>query len=118
MLVESEAEGFDREEALYEFAGVDSTMTFEQLEELLQPYENVPEIRCWPICTSFLGVEVKSGEFVYAEGGIDARRQLKVAERFASRSQLEIRFRVHPAYRAFPEVCNDDLHNKEIRDVT
>lgn len=118
LLVESEAEGFDLEEALYEFAGVDSTLTVGQLGELLQEYENASEIRDWLIRTSFLGIEVKSGEFVHVEGETEARRQLKVANRFADRSHAEVRFRVHPAFRAFLEVRDDDLHNEEIRDVT
>jgi hypothetical protein len=118
LLVESEAKGFDLEEALYEFAGVDSTMTIGELGALLQEYENAAEIRDWLIRTSFLGIEVKPGEFVHVEGETEARRQLKVAGRFAERSNAEVRFRVHPAFRGFLEVRDDDLHNEEIRDVT
>jgi hypothetical protein len=118
LLVESEAEGFDLEEALYEFAGVDSMMTLGQLEGLLNQYENASVIRDWLIRTSFLGIEVKSGEFIYVEGETDARRQLRVAKRFADRSSAEGRFRVHPAFRAFLEVRDDDLHDDSIRDAT
>lgn len=118
LLVESEAEGFDLEEALYEFAGLESTITVAELEELLAPYQNTDEIRDWLIRTSFLGIEVKPGDFVHVEGETDARRQLKKAERFADRSGTKVRFRVHPAFRAFLEVRDDDLHNEEIRDAT
>jgi hypothetical protein len=118
LLVESEAEGFDLEEALYEFAGMDSTMTAGQLAELLSGYENAQEIKDWLIRTSFLGIEVKPGQFIHVEGETDARRQLKVAERFAERSHSEVRFRVHPAFRAFLEVRDDDLHDEKIRDAT
>jgi hypothetical protein len=118
LLVESEAEGFDLEEALYEFAGVDSTISVSELSELLAEYPNATDIRTWLIRTSFLGIEVKSGEFIHVEGEKEARRQLKVAERYASRAQTDVRFRVHPAFRAFLEVRDDDLHNELIRDAT
>lgn len=118
LLVESEAEGFDLEEALYEFAGVDSTMTVTELSDLLADYSNATDIRNWLIRTSFLGIEIKSGEFIHVEGEKEARRQLKVAERYAGRAKTSVRFRVHPAFRAFLEVRDDDLHNDEIRDAT
>jgi hypothetical protein len=118
LLVESEAEGFDLEEALYEFAGVDSTMTVDELDALLGDYENANDIRDWLIRTSFLGIEVKSGEFIHVEGEKESRRQLKVAQRFAGRAKTDVRFRVHPAFRAFLEVRDDDLHNEQIRDAT
>jgi hypothetical protein len=118
LLVESEAEGFDLEEALYEFAGLDSTMSVSDLEAVLASYANAREIQTWLIRTSFLGIEVKSGEFVHVEGEMEARRQLKVAERFAGRHDASVRFRVHPAFRAFLEVRDDDLHDDEIRDIT
>lgn len=118
LLVESEAEGFDLEEALYEFAGVDSTMTSGALDELLAEHGESSTIIDWLVRTSFLGIEVRSGEFLHVEGESEARRQLKVAKRFAERSDADVRFRVHPAFRAFLEVRDDDLHNGEIRDAT
>ncbi len=45
--MESEAEGFDLEEALYEFAGVDSTMTAAQLSELLADHDDSSVITDW-----------------------------------------------------------------------
>ena len=119
LLVESEAEGFDLEEALYEFAGVDSTMTAAQLSELLADHDDSSVITDWLYTApQFLGIEVRSGEFIHVEGEPEARRQLKVAERFAGRSGAEVRFRAHPAFRGFLEVRDDDLHNDEIRDAT
>lgn len=118
LLVESEAEGFDLEEALYEFAGVDSTLTSSELAELLEDYPNSNEIREWLIRTSFLGIEVQPGDFLHVEGETEARRQMKVATRFAGRLGTETRFRVHPAFRAYLEVRDDDLHNEDIRDAT
>ncbi|PZE94807.1 hypothetical protein DEI95_05130 [Curtobacterium sp. MCBD17_008] len=45
LLVESEAEGFDLEEALYEFAGIDSTMTAGELDQLLTDHDDSSSIR-------------------------------------------------------------------------
>ncbi len=118
LLVESEVEGFDLEEALYEFAGVDSTITKTELDDLLSTYESPDDIRQWLIRTSFLGVEVNSGQFVHVEGETDARRQEKVAARFAAKEASDVRYRVHPAFRAYLEVRDDDLHNEGIRDVS
>ena len=118
LLVESEAEGFDLEEVLYEFAGTDSTFSSSELEVLLAKYGESEAIRDWLIRCSFLGVEVRPGEFVHVEGETDARRQFMVATRFSSKSNALVRFRVHPAFRGHLEVRDDDLHNEDIKDAT
>jgi hypothetical protein len=118
LLVESDAENFDLEEALYEFAGLDSTIAEDELDSLLQNAENPEEVKRWLVRTSFIGVEVRPGEFIHVEGETDARRQVKVAQRFAGRQGNEVRYRVHPAFRPFLEVRDDDLHNGDVRDVT
>jgi hypothetical protein len=110
LLVESEAEGFDLEEALYEFAGTDSTILASDLAVLMSSYENADAIRDWLIRASFLGLEVKPDQFIHVEGEIDARRQKKVAEKHAIKSGAVLRYRIHPAFRAYLEVRDDDLH--------
>ncbi len=118
LLVESEAEGFDLEEALYEFAGVDSTLTIDELNDLLQEYANKDEIRDWLVRSSFLGLEVSPGAFKHVEGETSARRQMKVAKRVADKADVPERFRVHPAFRRYLEVRDDDIHDRSIVDVT
>ncbi|MDR7113746.1 hypothetical protein J2X03_003646 [Microbacterium trichothecenolyticum] len=118
LLVESDAEDFNLEEVLYEFAGLDSTLREEELSELLAASGDPISIRDWLVRTSFLGVEVRSGEFVHVEGETDSRRQVKVAERFASRQGSPVRYRIHPAFRPFLEVRDDDLHRGDLRDAT
>ncbi|MFT4285622.1 MAG: hypothetical protein QM598_12380 [Protaetiibacter sp.] len=117
LLVESESEGFNLEEALYEFAGIDSTLTADDLLGLVGGYESPENIRDWLIRSSFLGLEVREGEFMHVEGETAARRQMKVAERFAAAAGQGLRFRVHPAFRRYLEIRDDDLHNNEIREV-
>jgi len=118
LLVESEAEGFDLEEALYEFAGVDSTLISTKLDTLLEGYPEHQLIKNWLVRSSFLGVEVAPGKFVHVEGEASARRQLKVAKRVAEKTGAEERFRVHPAFRAYLAVRDDDIHDNSITDAT
>lgn len=118
LLVESDAEEFDLEEFLYEFAGLDSTIAEDELDSLLENAEQPDAVKRWLVRTSFIGVEVRPGEFIHVEGETDARRQVKVAQRFAGRQGDVVRYRVHPAFRPFLEVRDDDLHNGDVRDVT
>jgi hypothetical protein len=120
LLVESDAEVFDLEEILYEFAGLDSTISESSLRALLTDSSDIDQdvLLDWLVRTSFLGVEVRPGEFIHVEGETDSKRQLKVAARYANRNSAEVHFRVHPAFRAFLEVRDDDLHSHDVRDAT
>lgn len=118
LMVESDAEEFDLEEVLYEFAGLDCTLRSVELTDLLASSSDPESIRDWLVRTSFLGVEVRPGEFLHVEGETEARRQVKVAQRFAARQSAEVRYRVHPAFRPFLEVRDDDLHRHDLRDAT
>lgn len=118
LLVESEAEGFDLEEILYEFAGMDSTLSDTELDGALSAATSPGAIKAWLIRTSFLGIEINNGEFIHVEGDNAARRKLKVAERLSKRMNRPVKFRIHPAFRHFLDVRDDDLHTPEIRDTT
>lgn len=118
LLVESEAEKFDLEEVLYEFAGLDSTLEFKEVCALLSRYEHREDVVDWLVQGSFLGLEVRPGEFIHVEGETAARRQMKVAKRFSEKSGAPLRVRVHPAFRGYLEVLDDDLHDESIRDAT
>lgn len=118
LLVESEAEGFDLEEILYEFAGMDSTLSEAELGQALSAADNPDEVKSWLIKTSFLGIEIADGAFVHVEGETAARRKLKVAERLSKRLDRQVQFRIHPAFRHYLDVRDDDLHAPEIRDAT
>lgn len=118
LLVESEAQGFDLEEVLYEFAGLDSTIDDKTLTRLLTKFDSAVDIRMWLIKTSFLGVETRGGEFLHIEGESEARRKLLVADRLAKQQGRQVRFRVHPAFRNNLEIRDDDLHSSSIVDVT
>jgi len=109
LLVESESRGFDLEELLYEFAGLGATLGAQELTDVLGGSPQPEAVRDWLVAASFLGLE-KSGEYVYVEGETAARRKMNVATRAAQRAEREMRFRVHPAFRPFLEITDDDLH--------
>jgi hypothetical protein len=118
LLVESEAQGFHLEDVLYEFAGRQSTLNGDDLAEVLAQSEQAFDVRAWLIKTSFLGLETDEGAFTHVEGDVAAKRKLKVAERLAQRLARPLRFRVHPAFRGYLDVRDDDIHSPEIMDAT
>lgn len=111
LLVESEAQGFDLEELLFEFAGLESTVSEEQFAEALAGETNMEDVKGWLIRTSFLGVESRDGSFVYVEGNSEARKKLRAAKRLAERLARPLRYRVHPAFRPYLDIRDDDIYS-------
>ena len=82
LFVESEANDFDLEESLYEFAGLSATLTSEELHAALAASgDSIPMIVSWLVAASFLGLELSEGRFEYVEGEVAARRKARVAMR-------------------------------------
>lgn len=119
LVVESDAQGFDLEEVLFEFAGLNATLTEVELDSVLANSTERPEVtKSWLLRTSFLGIEVREGKFVHVEGEAEVEKKLRVARRSCSRSERGIRFRVHPAFRHYLEIRDDDLHAPGVEDIT
>lgn len=119
LVVESGSQGFSLEDVLYEFAGLNSILTEEELGQVLGSIDYDPlEIRSWLLRTSFLGIEVREGKFAHVEGKSEVDRKLKVASRSSERSSRPIHFRVHPAFRHYLDIRDDDLHASGLEDVT
>lgn len=111
LLVESQANDFDLEEILYEFAGLSATLNHSELNDALASVvEDVPRIQSWLTAASFLGIEVSEGQFEYVEGQVASRRKTRVALRNSETSGRQIRYRIHPAFRPYLEIRDDDLH--------
>ena len=108
LLVESEAQGLNLENTLLDFAGLNSVVTSDELKATISG-ERYDETIDWLIQTSFLGLEDRGGDFVYVEGEIEARKKIKVASRIAARSRSEMRYKVHPAFRPYLEISDDDI---------
>jgi hypothetical protein len=102
---------FDLEELLFEFAGLDSTVSEEVLAEVLAATSEPDAVKSWLIRTSFLGLETRDGSFVHVEGEAEARKKLRAAQRLAERLRRPLRFRVHPAFRPYLDIRDDDVHS-------
>ena len=119
LVVESDAQGFDLEEVLFAFAGLNATLTEDELQDVLLESSHEPsETRAWLLRTSFLGIEVREGKFMPFEGQSEVEKQLIVASRSSERSGRPVRFRVHPAFRHYLDVRDDDLHTPGFEDIT
>ena len=119
LVVESDAQGFDLEEVLFAFAGLNATLTEDELQDVLLESSHEPsETRAWLLRTSFLGIEVREGKFMHVEGQSEVEKKLRVASRSSERSGRPVRFRVHPAFRHYLDVRDDDLHTPGFEDIT
>jgi hypothetical protein len=119
LVVESDAQGFDLEEVLFEFAGLNATLTGDELGGVLAGSSHDPaELSSWLLRTSFLGIEVREGKFVHVEGQSEVDKKLRVARRSSERLGRPVRFRVHPAFRHYLDVRDDDLHIPGVQDIT
>jgi len=111
LIVESESVDLGLEEALYEFAGVGATLSVEQLKAVLSVVQDAERLQAWLMAASFLGLELADGKFEYVEGEVSARRKLRVAMRNSAAEGRPIRYRIHPAFRPYLEIRDDDLHD-------
>lgn len=117
LLVESEAQGFELEEVLFEFAGLDSTVEDSELREVLSGVNDTEGVINWLVRTSFLGIETRDGSFVYVEGDSEAKKKRKAADRLAARLNRPLRYRVHPAFRPYLDIRDDDLHVEDSNEL-
>ncbi|MFL0455881.1 P-loop ATPase, Sll1717 family [Brachybacterium paraconglomeratum] len=111
LIVESEAQGFDLEEVIFNFSGLDSTLSDTELRTTLEEVADHPILIDWLIRTSFLGLETRDGSFDFVEGEAEARKKERVAARIADREGREMRYRIHPAFRPYLEIRDDDILN-------
>lgn len=112
LLVEAQAEAFDLEELLYEFVGSGAVLPNDEVVGLLSGTSDAIQARDWLIGSSFLGVEVRPGDYRHVEGGTAAKKQLKLATKMLGVGE-QLRFRVHPAFRPHLEIDDSDLHIPE-----
>ncbi len=109
LLVESQPQGFDLEEVLFGFAGLASTLDESELLEALADAPDPMAVRDWLIRSSFLGLETRDEHVIYVEGEAEARKKMTAARRLADRKGESLRVHVHPAFRPYLDVRDDDL---------
>ncbi len=110
LLVESDPAEFDLEAVLYEFAGVGATVAAEELTGIFGNESDPGRIQDWLIASSFLGIEIGDDKFEYVEGEVAAKRKTRVARRNSESDDRPLRYRIHPAFRPYLEIRDDDLH--------
>lgn len=109
LLVESQPQGFDLEEILFGFAGLNSTLSAEELDRAIDGAPDKVAVKGWLIRTSFLGLETRNGHIIYVEGEAEARKKTVAAERVAERRGEPMQFHVHPAFRPYLDIRDVDL---------
>ncbi|WP_189311307.1 P-loop ATPase, Sll1717 family [Streptomyces brasiliensis] len=110
LLVEYGATMSHLEEVVYEFAGCPSIMPKTEVLEIIQSIPGMDEASQATDCLegllkiSFLGVEVREGDFSYPDRADDLRKAKILARNASRRGKREERYEVHPAYRNFLEI--------------
>lgn len=108
LLVESAAQ-FDLEDCLYELAGLDATMEEQDAEQLLAPCGDGAGAVSWLLRASFFGLEVAENQFDYPDGEAAEKKDRVLARRLPSTAGRPARLRVHPAFRPYLSITDDDL---------
>jgi len=109
LLVESDPHA-GLSDLLFEFAGLAATITQADLRTHLAPHvPDVDDTIGTLLRASFLGIEVDDGRFDFPMDETSEQRAMVLARRLTERLGREARFRVHPAYRPYLEIADDDL---------
>jgi hypothetical protein len=111
LLVEGEDLRALLERVLYGFAGCDAIISADEVRQTLlsagvadDDLDDVVEILRG---LSFVGIEVRDGEFEYSEDARDMQRANALARRLAEKRGAPERYRIHPAFRPFLEITDD-----------
>ncbi|AMW20989.1 hypothetical protein Chelonae_p3238 [[Mycobacterium] chelonae subsp. bovistauri] len=118
LVVESDAQGFDLEEVLFSFAGLGATIMDADVDEAVAGIAQPEEVLPWLMRTSFLGLETREGKFIHVEGQDEVDKKVRVAQRLRERLSIPTRYRVHPAFRHYLDIRDDDLHTPGYEDIT
>lgn len=114
LLVESDPHA-GLSDLLIEFAGCSSTLSREAvlatIEAAGQGEESDSRLSDL-LRASFLGVEIAPGKFDYPPNEVAEQRARVLARRFGQANGRPARFRVHPAYRPYLEIDDDDLPSR------
>lgn len=101
------------EDVVYEFTGSECTLSRSAVLELIGTVPGIESRAAAETCLeglltiSFLGIEVRNGEYSYPDKADDLRKAKILARKSSSRSGLELRYEIHPAYRNFLEIVSD-----------
>lgn len=100
---------------LIEFAGCSSTLTPDKVFATISSAghgDDGDERLSDLLRASFIGIEIAPDRFDYPPNEIAEQRAHVLARRFAETHGRPARFRVHPAYRPYLEIDDDDLPSR------
>jgi hypothetical protein len=112
ILVEDEALGSPLETVLYEFAGSEPVLSRADIEPTLKA-AGIEDDRQNKVIESlrilsFFGVEVRDGAFSYSDDHRDMQRADALARRLGNARSAPSRYRIHPAFRPYLEISDDE----------
>lgn len=110
LLVESDPEA-GLSELLFDFAGRPATLTREQLGKILDEgaRPDFDKLVGTLLRSSFLGLEVADGVYEYFSDETSERKHRALARHLTEVRTMPARYRIHPAFRPFLEIEDDDL---------
>lgn len=111
LLVESDPQA-GLSNLLIEFAGCSSTLSHQEVLAIMAStgQEADPEARLGDLLrASFIGIEIAPNRFDYPPSEVAEQRARVLARRFLETQGRAARFRIHPAYRPYLEIDDDDL---------
>lgn len=93
----------DLELILYEFAGQNSILSQEELEECLKVNSTEDTVQLINILCemTFIGQEIQNDKFEYYSDRRSSQITNKLAQRLAERNSRSIRYEIHPAFHAY-----------------
>ncbi len=112
ILVENGVTLPELERILFEFAGSSAILTEQEVRSLvlkgLGDKERVDYAISHLIGLTFLGVEIREGEFEFVEDYGEFKKSSIIARRLTSGKGPAHRFKVNPAFQAYLEIVDDD----------
>ena len=110
LLVESDPE-VGLADILFEFAGCSSTLSPSELTALLpsDSAERAEQLVGVLLRASFLGIETREASFEFITDENSEKKARVLAGRLEAGRGAPARYRVHPAFRPYLEITDDDL---------
>lgn len=109
LLVESGTIASELGSILYEFSGANNILTQNEVEDLIKQTINlskpVEDILKVLIEINFLGVEIEEADFRFPEDPQEMHKNKVQARNLSRRRTAPPRYRIHPAFWAFLEIC-------------
>lgn len=109
LLVEDGVAPGSLEKIVFEFLGSSAVIAYSDIKSIILkaevPDENVDDVIEHLSMLTFIGLEVKDGEYRFADDPQDNKKNQILARKLCEARNAPPNFKVHPAFRAFLETC-------------